>query len=266
MPDQPRPAPAPDAAPPRPAALLAALAERVESLAEAVRLLSLGPERILAFAYADTLLRLHLPFADRDLIQRHILRDGTFYEARQLADIRPMIRPGAVVVDAGANIGNHTLFFAAVCGAAMVHAIEPGRVARSILERNIALNGLEERVRVHPFALGAEPGASEFRRYPAGNIGAATLEPDPGGRYPVAALDSLRLGRVDFVKMDVEGGFLDALRGAGETLRRFRPPVWIELRRKLGEVEPGERALGELGYRRARRIGNSPNDHLFLPE
>lgn len=265
MPRPPRPAPAQDAAPPRPSALLAALAERVESLAEAVRLLSLGPERILTFAYADTLLRLHLPLAERDAIQRRILREGTFFEARQLADIRPLVPPGAVVVDAGANIGNHTLFFAAICGAAMVHAIEPGRVARSILERNIAINALEGRVRVHPFALGAAPGAAEFRRYPAGNIGAATLVPEPGGRYPVATLDSLGLERVDFVKMDVEGGFVDAVAGAAETLRRCRPPVWIELRPQFGEVPAGRRALAELGYVPARRIAGSPNDHLFLP-
>ncbi|MCS6931164.1 MAG: FkbM family methyltransferase [Acetobacteraceae bacterium] len=259
---------APNAAAPLPDSntLLATLIDRVEALAAAVRVLSLGPERVFAFAESDTLVRMHLPFAERDAIQRAVLRSGGFYEARQLADIRALIRPGAVVVDAGANIGNHTLYFALVCRAAMVHAIEPGRVAGAILRRNVALNALEERVRLHELALGAAPGRASFVRYGAGNIGAATLGPDAGGTYPVAPLDSLGLERVDFLKMDVEGGFVDALRGAAETLRRLRPPVWIELRPKFGELEPGVRALGELGYRLARRIGNSPNDHLFLPE
>jgi FkbM family methyltransferase len=258
----PRPAAEP---PPQETALLSTLLERVDSLADALRLLSLGPERVIAFAEADTIVRMHLPFAERDSIQRAVLRSGTFYEARQLADIRALIPPGSVVVDAGANIGNHTLYFALICGAALVHAIEPGRVAGAILRRNIALNGLEERVRVHSVALGAEKGRASFRRYPGGNIGAATIAADPAGPYPVMPLDSLALERVDFLKIDIEGGFLDALRGAAETLRRFRPPVWIELRPKFGEVEPGEQAFSELGYRRVRQIGNSPNDHLFLP-
>jgi FkbM family methyltransferase len=251
---------------PTEAELLTLLVQRMQVLNDAVAALALGPDRVLTFAEADTLVRLHLPFAPRDDIQRVILRSGGFYEAKQLADMRPLIRPGAVVVDIGANIGNHSVYFALICGAARVHAFEPLRVASGILRRNLALNGIEDRVTVHELALGAASGTAELLRYPAHNIGAAALDARQPGAYPVAPLDSVGLERVDFVKMDVEGGFVAAIEGAAATLTRFRPPVWIELRAKLNEIEPGTAALERLGYGHARRIAGSPNDHLFLPD
>ena len=253
----PQPPPTPEAE------LLATISQRLQALGDAAALLALGPERVFTFAEADTLVRLHLPFAPRDDIQRNILRSGTFYEHRLLAEIRPMIAPGAVVVDAGANIGNHSVYFALICGAAAVHAIEPMRVTSDILRRNIALNGLEPRVIVHQMALGAAEGTAELRHFFRGNLGAASVDPAQPGVYRVAPLDSLGLDRVDFVKMDVEGGFVAAIEGAAETLRRCRPPVWIELRARAGEIEPGTAALERLGYARTRAIGGSPNDHLF---
>jgi FkbM family methyltransferase len=208
---------------------------------------------------------MYLPFAGSDVVQRQILRAGQFYEARQLADIRGLIAPGAVVVDAGANIGNHSLYFTLVCGAALVHAFEPMRVTAGILQRNIELNGLKDRVIVHNVALGRARGTAQLLRYPAHNIGAAAVDAGQPGRYPVETLDSFALDRVDFLKMDVEGSFVAALEGAAETLARCRPPVWIELRERHNEIEAGTAALAKLGYRYARRLAGSRNDHLFLP-
>jgi FkbM family methyltransferase len=256
-----------DATPPAPdwAAALDALSQKVQMLADAASALALGPDRILAFAHADTLVRLHLPFAPRDDIQRHILRHATFYEAAQLDQIRPLIPPGAVVADIGANIGNHTVYFALVCGAAEVHAFEPTRVGAGILRRNLALNGIERQVRVHEVALGARSGRASLLRYPVRNIGAATLDPARPGPYRMEPLDAFALDRLDFVKMDVEGGFVGAIAGAAATLRRFRPPVWLELRPALREIEPGVEAMAGLGYRLAGPIAGSRTDHLFLP-
>lgn len=176
-----QPPPEPSSPGPDAAAALDALSFRIQALTDAVSALSLGPERIFTFAHADTLVRMHLPFAPRDDIQRHILRHATFYEHAQLADIRPLVPPGAVVADIGANIGNHTLYFALLCGAARVLAFEPMRVASGILRRNLALNGVEDRVTVHDVALGRESGTASLLRYPPGNIGAAALHPGRPG-------------------------------------------------------------------------------------
>src|SRR5262245_42335101 len=52
-----------------------------------------------------------------DSIQREIEANGTFYEADELLLIKQHLRPGARIVDAGSNIGNHAIFFDRVCQA-----------------------------------------------------------------------------------------------------------------------------------------------------
>lgn len=238
---------------------------KLDDLIAATLLQSLGPERIIEFAAFDTLVRMHLPFAATDVIQRHILTRQGFYEAPLLAQMRGLIRPGAVVVDIGANIGNHALFFAMICGAGMVHAFEPMRLTFGLLQRNAALNGLSN-LRCVNAGLGAEEGRAALLAWPANNIGAARLAATAGGGggaggYAVTTLDAQRLDRVDFVKIDVEGTHLAVLDGARETLLRHRPPVWLELRPGQGELEPGDAAMRGLGYRRTRAL--SRNDYLY---
>ncbi|HEV2929907.1 MAG TPA: FkbM family methyltransferase, partial [Propionibacteriaceae bacterium] len=69
-----------------------------------------------------------------------ILRSGTPYEAGVLADMASLGLTGAAV-DVGANIGNHSLWLAVVCGLS-VEAFEPDPANLSRLRHNVALNGL----------------------------------------------------------------------------------------------------------------------------
>src|SRR5688572_2742373 len=87
------------------------LLARLDDLVAPPLMQSLAADRILHFAASDTPVSMYLPYGAVDSIQRTILRNHAFYEAKQLAMAREHVRPGAVVVDAGANIGNHTIFF-----------------------------------------------------------------------------------------------------------------------------------------------------------
>ena len=60
------------------------------------------------------------------------------YERKLLVDCYQLSRTGTVF-DVGAHIGNHTLYFAAICGME-VHAWEPFADSRKQLEANLALN------------------------------------------------------------------------------------------------------------------------------
>ncbi len=239
------------------------LARKMDELRAAMLMQAMGPERILEFVAFDTTIRMHLPYAATDAVQRFIMLNSTFYEAHQMGLARPFIAAGSVIVDAGANIGNHTLFFAKVCGAAEVHSFEPLKTIFSILERNVALNALTN-VRCHNAALGAVRGRGALASFPTQNISASTFHLEGGGDYAVLRLDDVPLERLDLLKIDVEGTHVTLLEGARQTLARHRPLIWIEMRPAQDEFEPGDAMLRSLGYR--QELALSPVDFLYRAE
>lgn len=241
---------------------LRVLTRKMDEVRAAILLQSMGPERVLDFIAFDTPVRMHLPYAATDAVQRIILLAHNFYEAHQMTAVRPFIPAGAVVVDAGANIGNHTLFFAKVCGAAEVHAFEPLHTIFAVLERNVALNGLTN-VRCHNMALGAAAGRAALASFPTQNIAASQFTLGDGSAYPVVALDSIAFDRLQLLKIDVEGMHVPVLQGARATLARHRPRIWIEMRPSFEEFEPGDALLRELGYRQTLKL--SQVDFLYEP-
>lgn len=242
--------------------LLKQLLKQMSDLTVQQRFFALGPEKIFEFLYADKIFRMYLPFANSDLIQKSILSNGHFFEQSLLKTVKDLIPSDAIIVDAGANIGNHTLFFSGVCQARQVYAFEPLHVTFHILARNIALNHLTKVVPINA-ALGEQPGRTQLSNYNPTNIGGSSFQAGKVGEYELTSLDTLNLPQIHFLKMDVEGGFEQALRGSKETLKRCRPTIWIELRRKLGEFDSGSAVLKSLGYRLEKSLG--PNDHIFVP-
>jgi Flp pilus assembly protein TadD len=93
----------------------------------------------------------------RPYIGRSLERYGEFSEG-ECDLLRQMVRPGQVVVEAGANIGAHTLVLSQLVGpAGRVYAFEPQRVVFQILCGNLALNGCLNVV-CREVALGDQPG------------------------------------------------------------------------------------------------------------
>lgn len=170
------------------------------------------------------------------LSEYHYLRDGN-PETYESALIERTLRRGMVVVDVGANHGLFSLEAAHLVGLeGVVHAFEPTPSTRSLLERNLAANGLG-RVRVFPTALGDAPGTARLRvhREMSGlNTLAAdditwnhrTLRADEVVEVPVTTLDAHAeaegIGTIDFLKIDVEGFELRVIRGARGLLEARR--------------------------------------------
>lgn len=184
------------------------------------------------------------------------LRQGVPYEAPLLEHIYDQGFRG-LAVDVGAHIGNHALYFAAVCKLWTV-AFEP--IFHHEFEANLARNpGLP--LRLERFALGAaagfaEPVGASSQRAPADEWG-GTMElrsargalkassADYG--YPMRTLDSFGLLGVSFIKIDVEGMEVDVIRGGLETIERDRPVLFLEARDQEAHDEL-EKLLAPLGY------------------
>lgn len=151
------------------------------------------------------------------LIGRPIAQ-GRPYEQHLLDWIRDHNFTGTAV-DAGAHIGNHTLWMAAVCGLE-VHAFEP--IHTDELRANVALNDLDDRVRIHDCAIGAKASTAKLAGKDRLAVGFGPLT--------VLPLDMFALENVSVIKADIEDMEPEMLRGAEETICGQRPVLFLEAR------------------------------------
>ncbi|MBO4491312.1 MAG: FkbM family methyltransferase [Lentisphaeria bacterium] len=179
------------------------------------------------FLYEDQLCRFFLPYACYDAIQSIIITTNSFYEIDLLQKVRSYLKEGMVYVDIGANIGNHTVFFSKICKAKQIYSFEPQKEIFRILQKNTELNHCEG-VTLSNFALGCKKGMLSINNFDPENWGGTSFIPDDNGNTPVETFDSLNIGKVDFIKIDVEGAETDVLLGAEKTISRDNPIVWCE--------------------------------------
>ncbi|MDP9005763.1 MAG: FkbM family methyltransferase [Actinomycetota bacterium] len=173
-----------------------------------------------------------------------IRRTGRPYEERLLRFLVALQGPSSgTVVDVGANIGNHTVFFAR--RGERVIAVEANPGALAYLERNVERY---DDVVIWPVAAGASPGRGHVAAGSTGQLGQSRFEVDPAGPIEVVTLDSID-EPVSILKVDVEGGEEAVLEGARQLIRRSRPVVVVE----SWDVDHRRaivRLLRPLGYRR----------------
>jgi FkbM family methyltransferase len=138
------------------------------------------------------------------------------------ATIERLLDPGDVFVDVGANAGYYTAVGARLVGPeGHVYALEPGRESFAKLERNLALNGLADRVTALEAAAGAEEGRATLYGPETGHdatsslrhAGPASRGTDVAVRPLHAIVEPEHRSRLRLVKIDVEGYEDDVLRG-----------------------------------------------------
>jgi FkbM family methyltransferase len=164
------------------------------------------------------------------------------------------VRPGDVVIDGGGYYGDSALYFSHLTGPegrVLTFEFEPGSL--ELLEHNLELNPeLAARIGVIRAALWDRAGERvSFHTQGPGTV----IAPGGGGSTSTDSIDGLiergAISRVDFIKLDVEGCELRALRGAESALRRFRPRLAIAAYHKpddLFTIPEYLHGLG-LGYR-----------------
>jgi len=203
-----------------------------------------------------------LPGAEVDYIQRHIATTGEPYEIAMLEDLASRLDPGDLVVDAGANVGNHTLFLAMVARC-RVEAFEPDTELAEIIERSVAANDASSLVRVHRLALGDRAGVGRLVTVDPANRGAQHMELGTGD-VRVVALDDADIRRpVRALKIDVEGMELSVLRGADRLVREDRPLLYVECADESAFGQVAE-WLDERDYVYWETFNATPT-HLFRP-
>ena len=163
------------------------------------------------------------------------------------------LKPGQTILEVGANIGYYALLEASVIGeTGHIIAVEPGPKNLALLKRNIALNSLGQIIKPYHAAVSNSRGpirlslseASNCHRVRSaqGNNGAGAYVEVPGTTGDVLIEELLGSdGRVDVIRMDVEGHEVQVLQGLEKTLSSNQPLIiYIEIHPDLIRAEAGD--------------------------
>ena len=198
--------------------------------------------------------RSQIGFAEREGIQiAHLHRALELVPGRELA------------IDGGANVGAWSRVMARHFPA--VHSFEPGPEVYACLARNISDWGIADIVTAHAQGISdrhefVSIGTKEGARTVTGRITGK-------GNIECVTIDSLTLPACSFLKLDLEGYEAQALTGARDTIRKYRPWIMIENRPArfnfFKRPSRAEQILRDHGYIVAEKIGDDHLDWLFRP-
>jgi FkbM family methyltransferase len=182
---------------------------------------------------------------------------GCFREYDLLADARRFLLPNDVVFDVGAHIGNHTIFFAAICQA-IVFAFEPDEHNYGTLQRTVALNALQDRVAMYHAAVSSKIGFGHMVDGPRGTPATRRLSVASDGAVRVMRLDdTIPENPVRIIKIDVEGHELQVLLGATKLIERDRPRIYVECQTEARFADIAQH-LADFGYRAIACFADAP--------
>ena len=164
------------------------------------------------------------------------------YEPHVRSVFEDVVKPGATVVDGGANIGYFTFVAVGLAGdTGHVIAVEAMAANVDLLRLSAAINGIgSERLRIVHAALGDSDGYVAMRAVAGSNAISSSLEEIlagdqgiDGAEVPTTARierldDIVGETRVDVLKLDIEGAEALAIHGGVEMLRRDQPTIIME--------------------------------------
>lgn len=175
-------------------------------------------------------------------IKLYFVRNGVFVDfilqQYNYSDL-VCVEHGDVVIDAGGCWGDTALYFAAR-GAETVFVYEfiPSNLA--ILQENLWLNPRYEGCILSVNKAVWERSGIDLSfedRGPGSRVAEAGVY---NGSVQTLSIDDLvidrKLSKVDFIKMDIEGAELSALKGAAETIRRYKPKLAISAYHKPDDL------------------------------
>ena len=192
------------------------------------------------------------------------------YEDREIAELCKYIPPAGTVLDVGANIGLSALEFSRTAGpAGRVIAFEPHPDTAARLRTNLDRNGAAN-VEIVQSAVGSAPGTITFNESADATLSSASVIPRNLVRSFEVPLTTVDLAwaeaskpLVSVLKIDVEGGELAVLQGAGELLARDHPAILLEAW-GAQQLDPIHALLTAAGYAQHQPDGFEPRNYLYL--
>ena len=170
------------------------------------------------------------------------------------------IQNGDVVLDVGSNIGEVLLNMAKVNPDGKVYGFEPVQSTFEKLSKNLSLN-LFQNVEISRLAL-SDKNETLYYQEKDGHSG-GTMMSKENGKNQMQFIEALTLDefvktrgieKIDFIKVDIEGFEMNFVNGAVETLKNFKPTLFMEvdqpkLKRQNTSADELLEKLNSLGYK-----------------
>jgi FkbM family methyltransferase len=178
---------------------------------------------------------------DTDLIINAI-KHGKIFEPQILDVAKRYIKPGTAVLDVGANLGQMSILLSRLVGEnGRVFAFEADDFIYDALSKNIVANERSNITAVFG-AVSDKDGevvfypVPDFKRF--GSWGSYGIDPNAkeGRKVPTITIDKMAIEMpISFMKVDVQGSDLFALRGAVKTIEKNHMPIIFEFEEQFQE-------------------------------
>ena len=182
-----------------------------------------------------------------------LIKTGEYSEP-EVQKLLSLVGAESVVIEVGANIGSISVPLAKKV--ALLVCFEPQPKICEVLAKNLVRNVPDGHAAYNQMAVGAKRGKVGLFPLdvdePGINMGAARILKfsDQGEQVEQTILDEFctQWHRVDLIKIDVEGMECDVIDGATETIKKFKPLLWVENDRDENSQRLIEK-IRALGYR-----------------
>ena len=198
--------------------------------------------------------------------------DHYIYYGVKDADYNPVLKAitsSKIILDIGANIGTTSLYFATINSTAKIYAFEPHPDTFNRAVENISLNNFKN-IQLIKSGLGATKETVKLYEVNEHNPGMnRIIAEDKNLPFKIIEIDSLDsivlkygIEHIDMIKLDVEGFEYAVLKGARETLLKWKPLLFIELddtnlRENNSTAKDLILLLNSYGYTNIYRASNS---------
>jgi FkbM family methyltransferase len=173
--------------------------------------------------------------AKRDVVAKAIAA-GLIFEEEVVELAKKYIKPGTTVLDVGANFGQMSILFSNIVGdQGKVHSFEADDWIYEIFSKNIQANHKEGKVIPHFGAVHNIAGETlifpdhDLKEW--GTYGAYGIDYNAtsGRQVKTITVDGLDIQEpISFMKIDIQGGDLQAMQGAVNTIKRHQMPILFE--------------------------------------
>ena len=208
----------------------------------------------------------------------NVIKNNQIWEPHMHKIFEKYINKRSIVIECGCHIGTHTIKIASLCD--KIYGFEPMPDTFEVLNKNIQLNYINNAI-IYKKGVADKPGLTKYSWIPETNPGGSGLDDNPMGKpewintttknieVELTTIDSLNLDKLDFMKIDVEGYETLVIKGAINTIQRFKPVIVMEVwRDHFGSVDINYtkelfKDLLDIGYDVEQVYGP---DFLFIPK